>query len=206
MTPRPNSDMPPPMTRPTFTLTVCASADGFIARHPGDNPASWASPEEQALFFADVEAADWAVMGRHTHKVADRPDRRRIVFSASGGAGEWRRPAQLWLDPAGRTPADLPGFVETVRPLRGGLILGGTRVHDWFLAHRAIDRVHLTVEPVTFGDGLPVFSNQPPGQGPVDVFRAAGFAPASESVLNSAGTRHVILEPGGRPAESPGSV
>lgn len=183
------------MTRAVFTLAVCTSADGFIARHPGDNPASWASPEEQARFFADIAAADWAVMGRATHEVADRSDRRRIVFSTSGGAGDWRRPTQLWLDPHGLSPEDLANRVGHIHPLRSGLILGGTRVHDWFLAQDAIDRVHLTVEPVTFGAGLPVFSSQPEGAEAVALFEAAGFAPVSDEVLNPGGTRYLVLRP-----------
>ena len=36
-----------------------------------------------------------------------RPERRRIVFSATAGAGEWRAPTQLWLDPNGLVPRDL---------------------------------------------------------------------------------------------------
>ena len=178
------------MTRTTFTLTVVTSADGFIARAPDDTPESWASAEEQALFFADVGAADWAVMGRNTHQVADRPDRRRIVFSKSALGGEWCRPTQLWIDPSGLTPADLPPLVAHIRPLRHGLILGGTRVHDWFLMHGAIDRVHLSVEPVVFGGGLPLFSHS---LGPAaEVLAAAGFQMASSRRLNATGTRHSV--------------
>ncbi|MGY6409583.1 MAG: dihydrofolate reductase family protein [Alkalilacustris sp.] len=178
------------MSRPHFTLTVVTSRDGFIARHPGDSPASWASAEEQALFFADVEAADWGILGRHTHRVADRPDRRRIVFSTAAGQGDWRRPTQLWLDPGAVTPADLPARVGAVRPLTRGVILGGTRVHDWFLNHGAIDRVHLSVEPVGFGTGLPLFSAH---QGPAEtVLEDLGFAPIAERRLNASGTRHSI--------------
>lgn len=181
------------MTRPDFTLTVVASRDGFIARAPDDAPQAWASREEQDLFFADVKAADWAIMGRHTHEAADRPDRRRIVFSSGAGAGEWRRPTQLWIDPGRLAPADLPGLVAGVHPLAAGLILGGTRVHDWFLAHCAIDRVHLTVEPVAFGAGLPLFSGR---RGPAEeVLEAAGFRPVSDRALNAAGTRHSVWIP-----------
>jgi dihydrofolate reductase len=176
-----------------FTLTVVTTADGFIARARDDAPHTWASPEEQALFFADVEAADWSVMGRHTHLGADRPDRRRIVFSASGGAGEWRRPTQLWIDPAGLAPADLPALVGGVHPLRRGLILGGTGVHDWFLARGAIDRVHLSVEPLEFGAGLPLFSRHP---GPPDkALAAAGFRRIEERFLNDRPTRFSVWVP-----------
>ena len=178
------------MTR--FTLTVATSADGFIARAPGDPPQAWASAEEQDLFFRDVEAADWAIMGRHTHEAADKPYRRRIVFSRK--AEGWQRPTQLWLDPETLEPGDLAARVSDVRILRDGLILGGTRVHDWFLRHAAIDRVNLTIEPVTFGSGLPVFT----GQGkepPVDIFRSRGFRVTSDDILNQAGTRYVVLMP-----------
>jgi len=36
---------------PRFTLLVVCSADGFIARRPGEAPSAWASPEEQAVFL-----------------------------------------------------------------------------------------------------------------------------------------------------------
>jgi dihydrofolate reductase len=182
------------MTVPAFTLAVVTSADGFIARAPDEPPHLWASPEEQALFLADVEAADWAVMGRRTHEAADRPDRRRIVFSSSGGAGEWRRPTQLWVDPARLSPADLPPLVAHLRPLRAGLILGGTAVHDWFLAHRAIDRVHLSVEPVVFGSGLPLFSGH--AGPPPNVLAALGFVSLVERTLNARGTLHSVWTAG----------
>lgn len=180
------------MTGPHFTLTVVTSADGFIARAPDDSPHLWASPEEQALFFADIAAADWAVMGRHTHILADRPDRRRIVFSTQGGSGQWARPGQVWIDPHALTPADLGPLVAAHHPLRHGLILGGTRVHDWFLAHDAIDRVHLTVEPVRFGAGLPLFSQH---SGPAEtVLAALGFGRQSTRALNAGGTLYSIWQ------------
>ena len=181
------------MTRPVFTLTVMCSADGFIARAPDHPPQDWASPEEQVLFFRDVEAADWAIMGRNTHLAADRPDRRRIIFSTNTSG--WIRSAQLWLNPAAYTPQDLPAFVAAVYPLGNGLILGGTTVHDWFLGHGGIHHVHLTIEPVTFGAGLPVFSDQDETD-PVSIFTDRGFRVVSEQVLNAKGTRYLTLVPG----------
>ena len=177
--------------QPEFTLIVVTTADGFIARDPGHSPAGWASAEEQALFFAEVEAADWGIMGRHTHQAADRPDRRRIVFSSALARPEWRRPTQLWLDPSGLNPDDLAALVAEVRPLRRGLILGGTRVHDWFHAAGRISRVMLTVEPVEFGAGLPLFTGQP---GPAEeVLARLGYRLESERALNASGTRLLMF-------------
>lgn len=179
--------------RPTFTLAVVATADGFIARHPGHTPAGWASAEEQALFRAEVAAADWSIMGRGTHEAADRPERRRIVFSSAAPKPQWRRPNQLWLDPAGLAPDDLAALVAAVHSLRAGLILGGTLVHDWF--HRAgrLARIHLTVEPVSFGAGLPLFTGT---AGPAEkVLAGMGYRPVGEQRLNAAGTRRLIFVP-----------
>ncbi|MEM9642959.1 MAG: hypothetical protein AAGA19_15805 [Pseudomonadota bacterium] len=176
------------MDRAFFTLAVVASQDGFIARSNNDPPASWASEEEQTLFLAEVEAADWAIMGRNTHLAADKPKRRRIILSSSASTGDWRRPTQLWLDPAGHTPAGLAELVSHVHPLERGLILGGTRVHDWFLLNQSIDRIKLTIEPVRFRTGLPMFSDQPVGD-PRDVLRAMGFVAQSDVALNARGTR-----------------
>lgn len=180
--------------RPHFTLTVATSADGYIARTPTEPPQVWASPEEQSLFFGDIAAADWAIMGRNTHLAADRDDRRRIIFSTQMSG--WRRENQIWIDPLGLMPSDLPQRVARVAPLERGLILGGTRVHDWFLHADAIDEVHHTVEPVTFGSGLPVFT-EGEGQDPMEIIGRIGLVLMSDRRLNARGTRHLIWRRGG---------
>jgi dihydrofolate reductase len=182
------------MPEPRFTLALVTSADGFIARTPGEPPQAWGSAEEQDLFFAEVAAAEWSIMGRHTHEAADRPERRRIILST--GAGGWRRPTQLWLNPEKLGPSDLAARAGAVHPMRNALILGGTRVHDWFHAAGAIDIVKLTVEPISFGAGLPVFSGQAAAD-PVQVFQAAGYRAITDEPLNAGGTRLVTLRPRG---------
>ncbi|MDA9865107.1 dihydrofolate reductase family protein [bacterium] len=174
-----------------FTLTVATSADGYISRSTDEPPQAWASAEEQALFFRDVEAADWAVMGRNTHLAADKPNRRRIIFSTTKTG--WQRPTQLWIDPKSMAPDDLSEAVDGVHPLSNGLILGGTRVHDWFLDRAAIDKVHLTIEPVVFKSGLPIFTTQMI-RDPLKAFTAIGFSIIEDRALNAAGTRYIELQ------------
>jgi dihydrofolate reductase len=182
--------------RPRFTLVVACTADGFIARAPGHAPHEWASPEEQALFLASVDAADWSVLGRGTAAAAPKPWRRRIVFSTAAPQPDWRLPSQLWVDPAGLTPDDLPALVAPVRPMREALILGGARVHDWFHAHGRIDAVTLTVEPVRFGSGVPLFTGQG-GADPIRTLEDRGFAVTGSAPINADGAMLVRLRPGG---------
>lgn len=178
--------------RPRFTLIVATSADGFIAREAGHTPADWSSAEEAARFREDLKLGDWQIMGRTTHELAPSATRRRIVFSTTRAG--WVRPTQLWLDPRGETPAGLARQVDEVHPLRHGLILGGTGVHDWFLERGAIDALHLTVEPVRFGDGLPIFSGQAPGD-PVAALGRFGFRPGDRERLNDQGSFWMRLLP-----------
>ena len=172
---------------PRFSLLVVTSEDGFIAKAPGHGPWEWASAEEQAIFFREVAAADWSVMGRGTHEAALKPERRRIVFSHSASTPEWRLPNHLWLTPDGLTPDDLAALVADRHPMGEVAILGGTPVHDWFHQHGRLDRVVLTVEPVRFGGGLPIFSDQQE-RSPEDAFRARGYREMARQILNAQGT------------------
>jgi dihydrofolate reductase len=177
-----------------FTLMIVASSDGFIAKAAGHAPADWQSPEESAFFLETVAVADWSVLGRTTHETAFREDRRRIVFSHSASTPEWRSPIHLWLDPMTVSTGDLAALVAPVRPMRTALILGGEDVAAWFLSRGAIDEVLLSIEPIAFGTGLPIFPGDEAGD-PVERVRARGFEVQSERALNARGARLVTLIP-----------
>lgn len=153
-------------------------------------PQEWTSAEEAAQFRKDLGLGDWQIMGRTTHQLAASKERRRIIFSTSKSGWDGRH---LWLDPEGLTPDDLAEKINGEHPLQHGLILGGTGVHDWFLDHDAIDQALLTVEPVRFGAGLPVFTGQGDTDNPVTIFEGRGFVTAECRELNDTGTYWVKL-------------
>ncbi|MCB2010589.1 MAG: dihydrofolate reductase family protein [Geminicoccaceae bacterium] len=185
--------MNPRTTR--FELLVVASADGFIGRRSGHNPSSWASPEEQHHFLASVDRADWSFMGRRTDEEAPREDRRRVIFSTSASGLDWCSPTRLRVDPRSTGIEAMIEAIGTRHPARNCLVLGGTRVHDWFLARALIDRVVLTIEPVRFGSGMPIVSNI--GGEPDAVMRRLGFRRTDSRKLNAGGTRLETFEPAG---------
>jgi dihydrofolate reductase len=175
----------------TFTLTAVTSTDGYIGRHAGEHPGSWASPEEQARFLAEVPRYDWAFMGRTTHETAFRKDRRRVVFSRTARGLDWRAETHLWVDPALVPWPDILAALGPVRPPRRCIVLGGTAVHDWFLDCNLIDRIELTIEPLRFGAGLPLLTGQTGDA--LAALKERGFAVAGEHRLNAQGTRLLLL-------------
>ena len=110
------------------------------------------------------------------------------MFSRSAARPEWRTPNHLWLDPARLTAENLPGLVAARHPMEHAVVLGGTSVHDWFHAQGRLDRIALTVEPIRFGAGLPIFSGQARGQGAEDALAARGYVETARRRLNAGGT------------------
>lgn len=172
---------------PTFTLIAVTSLDGRITGPRGEPPAAWASAAEQQAFRTAVDALDWSFIGRRTHHLAWRPDRYRVVFSRSCKSPLWRHPRRLWLDPARVPLATMLELLQPVRQARSCGILGGVGVHDWFAAAGRIDAASITIEPVTFNAGLPLFTDAV-GEAPLTTLARLGLEPTETTRLNEAGT------------------
>ena len=59
-------------------------------------------------------------------------------------------------------------------------VLGGTQIFSWFFKKNLLDEIYLTIEPVVFGSGLPLFN--------ADVDTVQKFKLASVRRLNKTGT------------------
>lgn len=174
--------------RTSFTLIAVTSRDGFIAGPSNDPPGLWASPEEQVRFAETVSALDWAFIGRLTHQLAWRPDRRRVVFSRSFRTAVWRHPKRLWVDP-GEVPLQaILTTIAAVHPPEHCGILGGLGVHDWFAERGLIDAADITIEPLTFERGLPLLSRGFVGD-PLANMAELGLVETAAIDLNDRGTR-----------------
>jgi len=170
-----------------FELVVVTSMDGFIARYSGENIGQWTSSEEKARFARCFGGIDWGIMGRVTHEQMYKPERRRIVFSTSTPEPVWHQPNHLWLDPNALQLDKMLALVDLVQPANRNLILGGTRVHDWFLQKDAIDRIQLAIEPLYFASGIPIFSAAV-GLNPLPFLLEHGFHLQLSETLNESGT------------------
>jgi len=139
-----------------YTLAFATSLDGFIARYAEDNPFEWTSKNDQDHLKNLINQHEWQVMGRKTHELNPNHARKRIVFSRQFEKVQLIKqdiPNQYYFNP------DLNQWHEFEKICSTSvLILGGTKIHDFFLYANLIDKIFITVEPIYFKTGIPAFS------------------------------------------------
>lgn len=157
--------------RPTLTLHVCASLDGFIARP--DNSVAWLEghAEHYAAGVADdaidhqavLDGIDCYVLGSRTYEHAlelgwvygDKP----VVVLTSRALTSERETVEFHS-------GDLARLVDDVLAprFRDVWLVGGARLCQDFLARGLVDKLVLMTAPITLGDGLRLFGRDAPEQ------------------------------------------
>lgn len=132
-------------------IVAAISADGFIAQNT-TQLADWTSKEDKKVFVELTKRAGVMVMGGTTFRTIGRalPGRRNIVYTRQA------------IDVEGiETTEELP--VELLARLEKEghtevAIIGGRTIYDMFLQAGLVNEVYLTLEPVFFGDGIPLLT------------------------------------------------
>lgn len=142
-------------------LVMVATVNGKITRGDDDNIYDWTSPEDSELFFAMIEEASVIVMGARTYEAARskirlRPDKLRVVltnqpekYSSEMVAGS--------LEFTAEKPTELVKRLEKAGYAKLLLVGGGT-VNAHFMVKNLVNKIHLTIEPIIFGEGKNIFS------------------------------------------------
>ncbi len=173
-----------------YTLAFACSKNGFIARHSKDNPFEWTSKEDQTHIRSLINDNEWQVMGRRTHELNPNENRKRIVFSRSYKEIKLINKNiqnQFFFNP------DLHQWGEFENLCKERvLILGGTKIHDFFLYAELIDIMYITIEPLEFSDGVPAFSYIN-FKDITPFFQEKGFS-TNEEILNDKGTKLICFQ------------
>ena len=133
-------------------IIAAMTADGFIAKDE-KHSAFWTSKDDKKRFVELTKRAGVVVMGSNTYATLPRPlkERVNIVYSKSktfeGAETTHKSPAELLQELENR------GFKEVA-------ICGGSQIYTMFMKAGVVDRLFLTVEPLIFGKGIPLFNEQ----------------------------------------------
>lgn len=135
----------------TCYIIAALTADGFIAKDSKHSPFEWNSKEDRKHFVELTKRAGVVVMGSNTFATLPRAlkERTNIVYSRSKTFSDAettsKAPSELLRELEGR------GFKEVA-------ICGGSEIYTMFMKARVVDKLYLTVEPVIFGKGIKLFS------------------------------------------------
>ena len=133
-------------------IIAAITADGFIGRD-ATHLANWTSKEDKQLFVKLTKEAGTMVMGARTFDTIGRalPGRRTIVYTTHP-----EKYRDLGVDRTNRDPKELVAQVEKERG-KALAVCGGAQVYDLFLQSGVVTDLYLTIEPILFGTGIPLF-------------------------------------------------
>lgn len=134
-------------------LVAAVTADGFIGRS-SDHLADWTGKADKKLFVQVTKEAGVMVMGSRTFATIGRalPGRRTIVYT--------NRPEQITaegVETTNESPAALVARLER-EGATGLAVVGGASIYAHFMAAGVVDELYLTIAPLLFGTGVPLFN------------------------------------------------
>ena len=133
---------------------AAVTIDGKIALDTS-HFSDWTSKEDKDFLHETLAAVDVIVVGNNTYKTAIEPLSKRncIVFTASVSTSEHKSDTLTYCNPASSDCVPLLEKYENIA------VLGGTKTYTWFLENDLLDELYITVEPIVFGRGLPLFES-----------------------------------------------
>jgi dihydrofolate reductase len=136
-------------------ILAAMSADGFIGIDEAQRSLDWRSKADARYFIETTKQAGVMVMGSTTYKTFKMkrtpPGRRLLIYTHHPDSivGEG-------VETTDEKPRDLVSRLE--QEGAGAIaVCGGATINSLFLASGLVSDLYLTVEPVLFGSGIPLF-------------------------------------------------
>ncbi len=140
-----------------FIAIAATTLDGKIAAN--DHQFSdWTSREDKKFMRALLEKCDVVVVGNKTYKTAKKPLSKRncIVLTRSVKSTARKAPNLLYLNTKG---ANLKNVIQKAG-YKKIAVLGGAQTYSYCLENKMLTDLYLTIEPVIFGAGIPLFAGK----------------------------------------------
>lgn len=128
--------------------------DGKIAKN-SHHASSWSSPEDKRFLRQKLASCDVIIVGRHTYDVSRQPLSQRNCMVLTRSVKTYRQAGERRLD-CNPKNVNLKSLIQKLG-YRNVCVLGGTQTYSLMLKKGLLDELFLTVEPLVFGSGLPLF-------------------------------------------------
>ena len=134
-------------------LLMAVTADGMIARD-SLQAVDWTGKADKQYFVQVTRQAGVMIMGSKTFDAIGKvlPGRKNIVMTRD----KKRVSHDKDLIFTGDTPAQIVKDLET-QGFTSATLIGGSTVNALFMKENLVHEIHLTMVPLLFGKGLPLF-------------------------------------------------
>ncbi len=142
-------------------LVAATSIDGFIARRANERSFDWTSAEDKALYISQIKEAGAVIMGSTSFQTFTRYPRGLTFAIYTHHPEKFVNPRPDVITAFGTAAA--PAELLTELAERGHdkvIVAGGASIYAQFLQAGVVDTILLTVEPVVFGKGVPLFGQE----------------------------------------------
>ncbi|MBI4713704.1 dihydrofolate reductase [Candidatus Uhrbacteria bacterium] len=138
-------------------LLAAISANGKIAEHEGQTSLDWTSKEDLHFFVEKTKEIGVLIMGRKTFDTIGKPlkGRRVIVMTKEEREVMEENEGGGKVEFTNEQPRELLERLQK-EGIESVVIAGGSSIYSQFLRVGLITELYLTVEPVLFGDGIPL--------------------------------------------------
>jgi len=141
-----------PLPKTRFVAYVATSIDGRISLEKRKLP-DWTSKEDWKFFQSELAHADAVVVGRNTYLTAQSRLQKRTTFVLSSRIkNTLKKGTVTFINPACNDLKKLFSVYKTVA------VVGGARVYQTMLDSNLLHELYVTIEPLVFGRGVPMFS------------------------------------------------
>lgn len=138
------------------TIYMTTTVNGFIAKN--DDDTSWVSKEEWDSYNQTVQKAGNLIVGSRTYNILTKqPEFSEIkdvkIVVVSREDFQTLSPNHLVAHSPKEALRHLESFDEVI-------VAGGGTLNASFMAENLVDEIYLDIEPLAFGDGIPLFKGQ----------------------------------------------
>ena len=142
-----------------YIAVVAITIDGKIAKN-SHHFSNWTCKEDKDFLHTILDTCEAVLVGNSTYKMALKPLSKRSCIVLTRSFKSENQPLLTYCNPAIESLKD----IIKKNKYKKICVLGGTQIYSYCLEHNLIDELYLTIEPLTFGPGLPLFETKKTSQ------------------------------------------
>lgn len=145
------------MKKARYLGIAAVTLDGKIGANE-KHLSNWTSKEDKKFMRALLDTCDVVIVGNNTYRTARKPlsNRNCIVLTRSVKTIKRVSPNLLYVN----TRSVNLGKAIQKEGYKKVAVLGGAQTYSYCLEHEMLDDLYVTIEPVIFSSGIPLFAGK----------------------------------------------